>query len=92
VLKSFAHKGLEALFVSGTTRGIQPKFAQKLLDILDLLDGATEVHDMEFPGSGLHALKGNRKGFWAIKVTGNWRIIFRFEAGDALDVNYLDYH
>jgi len=47
---------------------------------------------MNFPGSGLHALKGELDGFWSIRVSGNWRIIFKFEAGDAYDVDYTDYH
>jgi proteic killer suppression protein len=92
MIKSFAHKGLAAFFEHGTLRGIQAKHAQRLADILDLLDAATEVRDMAFHGSGLHPLKGDRKGFWAVKVSGNWRVIFRFEGESAHDVNYLDYH
>jgi len=65
---------------------------QKLTDILDLLNAAAKPGDMDFPGSYLHPLKGGLKGFWAVRVSGNWRVIFRFETGDALDVDYLDYH
>lgn len=92
MIKSFAHKGLQRLFDEGSARGVQAKHSQKLLDILDLLDAAADVQDVNFSGSGLHPLKGERKGFWSVKVSGNWRVIFRFEHGDAYEVNYLDYH
>lgn len=92
MIKSFAHKGLHRLFADGSTQDTQAKHAQKLLDILDRLDASAEVQDMNFPGSGLHPLKGERKGYWAVKVSANWRVVFRFEDGDAFDVNYLDYH
>ena len=50
------------------------------------------IRDMNFPGSNLHKLSGDREGFWSVSVSGNWRVIFRFEDGDAYDVDYLDYH
>ena len=65
---------------------------RKLTDILDLLNAATCPGDVDFPGSFLHQLKGDLKGHWAVRVSGNWRIVFRFEKGDAFDVDYLDYH
>ena len=92
MLKSFRHKGLQKFFFDGTKKGIQPKHAEKLADILDLLDAVSEIEDMNFPGSDLHPLKGDLRGFWSVKVSGNWRIIFRFENGDVLDVDYVDYH
>lgn len=92
MIQSFTHKGLEKFYLNGTKRGIQAKHAQKLADILDLLDAAHEVGDMNFPGSALHQLKGKLKGFWAVNVSGNWRVIFRFVNGDAYDVDYIDYH
>lgn len=92
MIKSFAHKGLEDLFYDGTTKGVQQKHVGKLLDILELLDNATEVDDMNFPGSKLHPLKGKLKGHWSVKVSGNWRITFRFENGNAYVTNYQDYH
>ena len=92
MVKSFRHKGLQRFFFDGTKKGIQPKHAEKLADILDLLDAASEVEDMNFPGSDLHPLKGDLRGFWSVKVSGNWRLIFRFERGDAFDVDYVDYH
>jgi toxin HigB-1 len=92
MIKSFAHKGLEDFFYAGTTRGIQARHADKLARILDRLDAAQAVADMGYPGSGLHPLKGQRKGFWSVTVCGNWRVVFRFDNGDAYIVDYLDYH
>ncbi len=92
MIKTFAHKGLEDFFYDGTLRGISAKHARRLRVILDYLDAADEIGVMDFPGSGLHPLKGDKKGFWAVKVSGNWRVVFRFENGDAFDMNHLDYH
>lgn len=92
MIRSFAHKGLEDLFHDGATKGVQQKHVRKLLDVLDILDNAREVRDMNFPGSGLYPLKGNLAGHWAVKVSGNWRLTFRFENGDAHIVDYRDYH
>lgn len=92
MIKSFRHKGLEKLFHDGTKKGIQPEHAGKLQDILDRLNAAAVVGDMDYPGSGLHPLKGDLKGRWAVKVSGNWRVVFRFENGDVYVVDYADYH
>jgi len=92
VIKSFRHKGLQKLFLDGPKRGIQPEHAKKLEDILDRLNAATVVDDMDYPGSFLHPLKGDLKGRWSIRVSGNWRVTFRFENGDAYAVDYTDYH
>jgi proteic killer suppression protein len=92
MISSFTHKGLEDFFYDGTKRGIQPRYATKLAAILDRLDAAHHVEDMRYPGSQLHQLRGDRAGFWSVKVSGNWRVIFRFEEGNAADVHYLDYH
>jgi len=59
---------------------------------LDRLDAAKDIKDMNYPGSGLHQLKGKKKGLWAVKVTGDWRVTFRLKEGDAEVVDYLDYH
>ncbi|RJO61641.1 peptidase [candidate division WS5 bacterium] len=92
MIKSFLHKGLENYFYNGTKRGIQPQHAQKLADLLDRLDAAIDVNDMRFPRSDLHQLKGKMKGLWAVKVSGNWRVVFSFKEANAYDVNYIDYH
>jgi len=92
MIKSFQHKGLERYFATGSKQGIQAKHAKKLLLILDLLDSASDIQDLNFPGSFLHHLKGRKKEQWAVRVSGNWRVTFKFKDGDAIDVNYEDYH
>ena len=92
MIRSFRHKWLRAFFERGTAQGIKASHVQRLSDILDLLHAANDAGDMRFPGSFLHPLKGKMKGYWAVRVSGNWRVIFRFEKGDAFDVDYLDYH
>ncbi len=88
----FRHKGLERYFLTGSTAGIQPKHAGKLRLILGRLNASAEPRDMGLPGLGLHPLKGDRKGTWAVGVSGNWRVTFRFSGPDVEDVNYEDYH
>ena len=76
-------------------KGIQADHAQKLTDVLDRLDAAKDITDMKFPGADLHQLhqlKGRMKGLWAVKISGNWRIVFSFKEGNAYNVNYMDYH
>ncbi|WP_018123255.1 type II toxin-antitoxin system RelE/ParE family toxin [Desulfovibrio oxyclinae] len=92
MIKSFAHKGLEVFYRTGSTKGIQAKHADRLGRMLDRLDAATEARDMAAPGYDLHALKGKLCGHWSVKVSGNWRLTFRIEAGHAYVVNYQDYH
>lgn len=53
---------------------------------------AEPVQDMNIPGLKLHQLKGDLAGFYAVSVSGNWRVIFRFEDGQAIDVDLIDYH
>jgi len=92
MIKSFSHKGLERFFLRGTKAGIQPQHADKLSDILDILHAATAIKDVNFPGSNLHPLKPKKDGVWAVDVSGNWRITFGFEDGEAYGVDYKDYH
>ncbi|MBI4715165.1 MAG: type II toxin-antitoxin system RelE/ParE family toxin [Nitrospirae bacterium] len=92
MIESFAHKGLEVFFHGGSKKGIQPQHGQKLADILDRLDAAKVVKDMNFPGSDLHRLKGKMKELWSVKVSGNWRVVFSFKEGNAINVDYMDYH
>jgi len=91
MIKSFKHKGLEAFFYTGSKRGIKPEHTNRLERILDRLNAASEIKDMNYPGSFLHQLSGDKKGFYAVKISGNWRIFFQFIDGDAF-VNYDDYH
>jgi proteic killer suppression protein len=92
VLKKFRHKGLARFFETGDMRGINAQHAVWLRVLLTSLNAAQEPADMNLPGYRLHQLKGERKGQWAITVSGNWRIIFRFEGEDITDVELVDYH
>ena len=92
MIKSFKHKGLEQFFYTGTKKGIKPEHAGKLERILDRLNAANDLKDMNYPGSNLHALSGDRKGQYSVKISGNWRVIFEFVNGDAYVVDYDDYH
>ncbi|MCU0939700.1 MAG: type II toxin-antitoxin system RelE/ParE family toxin [Burkholderiaceae bacterium] len=92
MIRGFVHKGLEAFFRDGSKAGIQTAHAKRLRVQLGRLDGAKSEADMQFPGWRLHPLKGDLAGHWAVWVSGNWRLTFRFEDRDAVDVNYLDYH
>ena len=92
VIKSFAHKGLEAFFSSGSKAGIQPAHTARLRRQLAQLDRSTEPRDMSVPGWKLHPLKGDQAGHWSVWVSGNWRLTFKFDGGNAVIVNYRDYH
>jgi toxin HigB-1 len=92
VIRSIRHKGLKRLYEDDDARGVITEHAAKLRDILARLDAAGTEQDMDLPGFRLHPLKGNVKGLWAVTVRANWRVIFRFAEGDAVDVDYLDYH
>ena len=92
MIKSFKHKGLKIFFETGSTKGIKQDHKQKLRIRLAALDTATCIEDMDLPGYRLHSLKGNKKGLWAIDVSKNWRVVFRFEDGNAYVVDYEDYH
>ena len=92
MIKTFLHKGLEEFFRKGKKAGIQPAHAAKLGRQLAQLDQAASHLDMNLPGWRLHELKGALAGHWSVDVNGNWRLTFKFEAGDAILVNYQDTH
>ena len=92
MIRSIRHKGLKRLYEEDDPRGVIREHTVKLRDILARLDAAGTATDMDLPGFRLHPLKGELKGFWAVTVRANWRVIFRFAEGDALDLDYLDYH
>ena len=92
MIKSFKHKGLEDFFYTGTKKGNRPEHAGKIGRILDRLNAASDIIDMNYPGSYLHKLTGNLEGQYSVRVSGNWRIFFKFTDGDAYVVNYDDYH
>jgi proteic killer suppression protein len=92
MIQSFRHKGLEKFFLAGGTSGIRADHAKRLRLILGRLSVSQRPGDMALPGLRLHPLKGNLKGYFAVDVSGNWRVIFRFSGEDAADVDYVDYH
>lgn len=92
MIRSFRHRGLKALYDGRTARRVAPEHLEKLRDILAVLDRSSGPKDMDLPGFRLHPLKGGLKGHHAVSVSGNWRVTFRFEDGDAVDVDYADYH
>ncbi len=92
MIRSFRTKGLDRLFTKSDRSGIDAKQAARIGRILDRLDAAARAEDMNLPGYKFHQLKGSRKGTFAVWVSGNWRITYRFVDGDAVDVNLEDYH
>jgi proteic killer suppression protein len=89
----FATRVLRRLFEHDDSRGVPPNFVDKLRDILAAIDAAVDVEDVDlFPGWRLHRLKGKLADHWSVTVSGNWRVIFRFEDADAYDLDLLDYH
>ena len=92
MIASFRHRGLRALFENDDKRRIGASRVEKIKRTLARLDEATEIEHMALPSFELHPLRGNLKGYWAVSVSGNWRIIFRFENSNAYDVDLIDYH
>ena len=92
MILSFRHRGLERLFEKGDRKRISPNHVVRIERILARLDEAGASYDMDLPGFGLHALKGDLAGYWAVRVSDNWRIIFRFDGCDVRDVELIDYH
>jgi len=92
MIKSFRHKGLERLFTKGNASGVQATYAPRISLILDAIDAAELIGDLDVPGFHLHRLKGDKRNLWSIRVSGNWRITFEFEDGDAYILNLEDYH
>ena len=88
----FRHKGLERLFASGETKGVNPQHVQRLRRLLASLSTAASPLNMNIAGYQLHPLVGKRKGEWAVSVSGNWRLVFRFDGENATDVDLIDYH
>ncbi len=92
MIASFKHKGLELFFTKGSYKGIPAQYGSRIERMLDRLDASKEAEDMDLPGYKFHALKGDRKGEFAVSVTGNWRITYQFIGEDAVNVNLEDYH
>ncbi len=92
MIKSFRHKGLQLYAEKGDRSKLQQSHIIRIRLILTRLDAANMPENMNETGYHFHALKGDLKGFYSVRVSGNWRIIFRFENGNAYDVDYIDYH
>jgi proteic killer suppression protein len=92
MIKGFRSKELEKFFFTGKGKIPQPKHSNRAEMILDLLDAAVDIGDMNFPGSGLHKLEPKKEERWAVKISGNWRITFIFKDGEVFEVDYIDYH
>lgn len=92
MIRSFRHRGLKRMYERDDPSRVGTDIADRLRLVLADLDSASKPSDLDLPGYRLHPLKGNLKGFWSISVSGNWRVTFRFDNGDAYDVKLVDYH
>ncbi|MGO4883278.1 MAG: type II toxin-antitoxin system RelE/ParE family toxin [Bryobacteraceae bacterium] len=92
MIRTFRHRGLKRLFEEGDPSKVRADQAKRIADILAHLDRADHPSDLDLPGYRLHPLKGDLKGAWSVTLSGNWRVTFRFENGDAIDVDLVDYH
>lgn len=92
MIKSFKHKGLEKFYKTGSLQGIQAIHSKRLSFILNYLDEAEKIDDIDIPSFKLHKLKGNMKDLWSVTVQANWRVTFEFENGNVYIVDYQDYH
>ena len=92
MILSFKHRGLRELYEGRGSRRVAPHHVRKLTKILAVLDRSRQPRDMDLPGFGFHQLRGQLREHFAVSVSGNWRVTFRFQNGHAADVNYTDYH
>ena len=92
MIRRFRHRGLKRLYEEGDPSKFRADQAKRIGNVLADLDDAAKPQDLAMPGYRLHSLKGDLKGFWSITISRNWRITFRFEGGDAFDVDLVDYH
>ena len=86
------HKGLRALHERDDRARVPADLAPRLRRILFRLQEATDPGSADAPGFRLHPLKGDRAGQWSVRVSGNWRVVFRFESAEVVDVDLIDYH
>lgn len=92
MIKNIRHKSLKRFFENGDEKGLPAQHLTRIRLVLAVLDTISELNEINIPGGNLHPLKGDRKGQWALTIKKNWRITFRFEKGDAFDLDYEDYH
>ena len=92
MIATIKHKGLKRFFEAGDTKGIQAEHAERIANILGILSVAEDLDDIDLPSLRLHPLKGKLKGLHSVTVRANWRIVFSFENGNCMDLDFLDYH
>lgn len=92
LIESFRHRGLKRLYEQGDRSKVRADQLGRISDVPAHLDRAEAPSDLDLPGYPLHPLKGGQKGYWSVTISGNWRIVFRFEKGGAYDVDLVDYH
>ncbi len=92
VIATISHKNLRLYYEEGNGARLPHEQLKKIARMLSALDAVSSEDDIKALGFGIHKLTGNLDGFWSIKVSANYRIIFRFEEGDIFDVDYIDYH
>lgn len=92
MIEGFRHRGLKRLYEQGDGRRIRADQLSRIQDVLAHLAQAQAPGDLDLPGYRLHPLKGGRKGYWSVTISSNWRIVFRFQDGDAYEVDLVDYH
>ena len=92
MIQTFRHRGLRQGYETGDLSRVKPQLAKRIAVALADLDSASKPSDLDMGGYRLHPLKGDMRGLWSIAVASNWRIVFRFEDGDAHDVDLIDYH
>ena len=92
MIKSFKHRGLRQLFEDDNPKGLNPEHVRKIRQILGVMHAAQKIAEIDVATFRLHPLTGDLKGCWSVTVRANWRIVFRFEDGKAIDVDLVDYH
>lgn len=92
MIRTFKHRGLKRLYERGDQGKVSAEHLARINDVLGRLNVADRPDDLDLPRYDFHPLKGNLKGFRSVKISGNWRIIFRYSDGDALEVDLIDYH
>ena len=93
VIRFFANAETERFFMTGKSRRVPTEIRVRAAMRLTQVNAATRVEDLRLPPSNqLEPVKGARKGQWSIRVNDQWRVCFRFDRGDAFDVEIVDYH
>lgn len=92
MIRTIRHKGIKKLVQTNDRRGLNAEQLPRIVRVVALLDQATTPQDLDIPGYHLHTLRGDLQGFWSVRITGNFRLVFRMEDGDVFDIDLVDYH